>query len=457
VKPSAIEFKAKSEVQSAFPIFAPKAIKMTNFVEELRWRGMLHDIMPNTEEKLNAGMTSGYIGFDPTADSLHVGHLTQIMTLIHFQRAGHKPYALVGGATGMVGDPSGKSAERNLLTTESLAHNLSGIKAQLGKFLTFGEAGNDAVMVNNADWFQHFSFLDFIRDVGKHITVNYMMAKDSVKKRLDGEGGAGLSFTEFSYQLIQGYDFYYLWKNHNCMVQMGGSDQWGNIVTGTELIRRKESGTAYAITTQLIKKADGTKFGKTESGAVWLDEAKTSPYKFYQFWLNATDDDVKKWIRIFTLKTKEEIEALEAAHDLAPHLRVLQKALAEDITVRTHSEEALETAIKTSEFLFGNGSLAFFSTLTDEQVMEIFEGIPQYKVAKADLDAGIDASSLLAENTNVFASKGEAKKLIQGGGVSLNKEKITAPTTVFNSDNLLNDKYMIIQKGKKNYFLIEAE
>ncbi|MBG6236405.1 tyrosyl-tRNA synthetase [Pedobacter sp. CAN_A7] len=430
---------------------------MTNFVEELRWRGMLHDIMPNTEEKLNEGMTSGYIGFDPTADSLHVGHLTQIMTLIHFQRAGHKPYALVGGATGMVGDPSGKSAERNLLTTESLAHNLSGIKAQLSKFLTFGEASNDAVMVNNADWFQHFSFLDFIRDVGKHITVNYMMAKDSVKKRLDGEGGAGLSFTEFSYQLIQGYDFYYLWKNHNCMVQMGGSDQWGNIVTGTELIRRKESGTAYAITTQLIKKADGTKFGKTESGAVWLDAVKTSPYKYYQFWLNATDDDVKKWIRIFTLKTREEIEALEAAHEQAPHLRVLQKALAEDITVRTHSEAALETAIKTSEFLFGNGSLAFFSTLTNEQVLEIFEGIPQFKIDKTELAAGIDASTLLAEKTNVFASKGEAKKLILGGGVSLNKEKIAAPTTIYNTGSLLNNKYLIVQKGKKNYFLIEAE
>ncbi|WP_432709082.1 tyrosine--tRNA ligase [Pedobacter sp.] len=430
---------------------------MTNFVEELRWRGMLHDIMPNTEEKLNAGMTSGYIGFDPTADSLHVGHLTQIMTLIHFQRAGHKPYALVGGATGMVGDPSGKSAERNLLTTESIAHNLSGIKAQLSKFLTFGETNNDAVMVNNADWFEHFSFLDFIRDVGKHITVNYMMAKDSVKKRLAGEGGAGLSFTEFSYQLIQGYDFYYLWKNYNCVVQMGGSDQWGNIVTGTELIRRMESGTAYALTTQLIKKADGTKFGKTESGAVWLDETKTSPYKFYQFWLNASDEDVKKWIRIFTLKTKEEIEALEAEHDLAPHLRVLQKALAEDITVRTHSEAALETAIKTSEFLFGNGSLAFFATLSDEQVMEIFEGIPQYKIAKSELAEGLDASTLLAEKTNVFSSKGEAKKLIQGGGVSLNKEKIATPTTVFTTDSLLNQKYLIVQKGKKNYFLIVAE
>ena len=440
-----------------FLIFAPKGIKMTNFVEELRWRGMLHDIMPNTEEKLKAGMTSGYIGFDPTADSLHVGHLTQIMTLIHFQRAGHKPYALVGGATGMVGDPSGKSAERNLLTTESLAHNLAGIKAQLSKFLTFGESNNDAVMVNNADWFQSFNFLDFIRDVGKHITVNYMMAKDSVKKRLDGESGAGLSFTEFSYQLIQGYDFYYLWKNHNCMVQMGGSDQWGNIVTGTELIRKKDSGTAYAITTQLIKKADGTKFGKTESGAVWLDPAKTSPYKYYQFWLNATDDDVKKWIRIFTLKNKEEIEALEEEHNKAPHLRVLQKALAEDITVRTHSEAALETAIKTSEFLFGNGSLAFFATLTDEQVMEIFEGIQQFKINRTELDAGIDASTLLAEKTSVFASKGEAKKLIQGGGVSLNKEKIAGPTDVITADNLLNEKYLIIQKGKKNYFLIEVE
>jgi tyrosyl-tRNA synthetase len=443
--------------QQAFPIFASKGIKMTNFVEELRWRGMLHDIMPNTEEKLKEGMTSGYIGFDPTADSLHVGHLTQIMTLIHFQRAGHKPYALVGGATGMVGDPSGKSAERNLLTTESLAHNLSGIKAQLSKFLTFGEASNDAVMVNNADWFQHFNFLDFIRDVGKHITVNYMMAKDSVKKRLDGEGGAGLSFTEFSYQLIQGYDFYYLWKNHNCMVQMGGSDQWGNIVTGTELIRRKDSGTAYAITTQLIKKADGTKFGKTESGAVWLDPAKTSPYKYYQFWLNATDDDVKKWIRIFTLKTKEEIETLELEHDQAPHLRILQKALAEDITVRTHSEAALETAIKTSEFLFGNGSLAFFATLSDQQVLEIFEGIPQFKIARTALAEGIDASTLLAESTSIFASKGEAKKLIQGGGVSLNKEKIAGPTTVFNLDDLLNNRYLIVQKGKKNYFLIEVE
>lgn len=430
---------------------------MTNFVEELRWRGMLHDIMPNTEEKLKEGMTSAYIGFDPTADSLHVGHLTQIMTLIHFQRAGHKPYALVGGATGMVGDPSGKSAERNLLTPELLEHNLSGLKSQLSKFLTFGENTNDAVMVNNADWFKDFNFLDFIRDVGKHITVNYMMAKDSVKKRLEGDGGAGLSFTEFSYQLIQGYDFYYLWKNHNCMIQMGGSDQWGNIVTGTELIRRKDSGTAYAITTQLIKKADGTKFGKTESGAVWLDPLKTSPYKYYQFWLNASDDDVKKWIRIFTLKTQEEIESLEFEHNAAPHLRILQKALAEDITVRTHSEAALETAIKTSDFLFGNGSLDFFSTLSNEQVLEIFEGIPQYEVSRAELEQGIDASTLLAEKTKVFASKGEAKKLIQGGGVSFNKEKIKDPSTVYQIGNLLNDSFFIVQKGKKNYFLIIAK
>jgi len=430
---------------------------MTNFVEELRWRGMLHDIMPNTEEKLNEGMTAGYIGFDPTADSLHVGHLTQIMTLIHFQRAGHKPYALVGGATGMVGDPSGKSDERNLLTDETLAKNLQGIKDQLSRFLNFGDTGNDAVMVNNADWLKDYHFLDFIRDIGKHITVNYMMAKDSVKKRLEGDGGAGLSFTEFCYQLIQGYDFYYLWKNNNCLLQMGGSDQWGNIVTGTELIRRKDSGTAYAITTQLIKKADGTKFGKTESGAVWLDAAKTSPYKFYQFWLNASDDDVKKWIRIFTLKTKAEIEALEVAHDAAPHLRILQKALAEDITIKVHSEEALETAIKTSEFLFGNGSLEFFATLNNEQVMEIFEGIPQYQIAKTDLENGLDASTLLAEQTKIFTSKGEAKKLIQGGGVSMNKEKIKDGSTVYHTANLLNNRFLIVQKGKKNYFLIIAD
>jgi len=428
---------------------------MTNFVEELRWRGMLHDIMPNTEEKLNEGMTSGYIGFDPTADSLHVGHLTQIMTLIHFQNAGHKPFALVGGATGMVGDPSGKSDERNLQTPEMVEHNLAGMKRQLAKFLKFEDEGNGAVMVNNADWFKNMNFLDFIRDVGKHITVNYMMAKDSVKKRLEGD--TGMSFTEFCYQLVQGYDFYYLWKNKNCLVQMGGSDQWGNIVTGTELIRRKSSGTAYAITTQLIKKADGTKFGKTESGAIWLDAEKTSPYKFYQFWLNASDDDVKKWIRIFTLKTQSDIEALEAEHDAAPHLRVLQKALAEDITVKTHSADALETAIKTSEFLFGNGSLEFLKSLSDNQVLEMFEGIPQFKISKSELAEGIDAATLLAEKTAVFPSKGEAKKLIQGGGVSVNKEKIADANQVFNSENLINEKFIVVQKGKKNYFLLIAE
>ena len=428
---------------------------MTNFVEELRWRGMLQDIMPGTEEKLNEGMTSGYIGFDPTADSLHVGHLTQIMTLIHFQRAGHKPYALVGGATGMVGDPSGKSDERNLQTEDMVEHNLAGMRKQLSKFLTFEETGNGAVMVNNADWFKDMNLFTFIRDVGKHITVNYMMAKDSVKRRLEGD--SGLSFTEFCYQLIQGFDFYYLWKHHNCLVQMGGSDQWGNIVTGTELIRRKDAGTAFAVTTKLIKKADGTKFGKTESGAVWLAPEKTSPYKFYQFWLNASDDDTKKWIRIFTLKTKEEIEALEVEHDAAPHLRILQKALAEDITVRTHSEEALETAIKTSEFLFGNGSLDFFKTLNETQVLEIFEGIPQFEISKEELILGIDAATLLAEKSAVLASKGEAKKLIQGGGVSVNREKLKDASEVIGSAHLLNDQFIIVQKGKKNYFLLTVK
>ncbi len=428
---------------------------MKNFVEELRWRGMLHDIMPNTEEKLKEGMTSGYIGFDPTADSLHVGHLTQIMTLIHFQNAGHKPFALVGGATGMVGDPSGKSDERNLQTPEMIEHNLKGMKKQLAKFLTFEDAGNGAVMVNNADWFKDMNLFTFIRDVGKHITVNYMMAKDSVKRRLEGD--SGLSFTEFCYQLIQGYDFYYLWKNNNCLVQMGGSDQWGNIVTGTELIRRKDSGTAYAITTQLIKKADGTKFGKTESGAVWLDPEKTSPYKFYQFWLKASDDDVKKWIRIFTLKSKEEIEALEAEHDTAPHLRILQKALAEEITIKTHSAEALETAIKTSEFLFGNSSLEFLSTLDEKSVLEIFEGVSQFTVSKSDLENGIDVATLLAEKTNVFPSKGEVKKTIQGGGLSINKIKVSEILQTYSSTDLINDKFVIVQKGKRNYFLIIAE
>jgi len=423
-----------------------------NFVEELRWRGMLHDIMPGTEEELMRKMTSGYIGFDPTADSLHVGHLTQIMTLIHFQRAGHKPYALVGGATGMVGDPSGKSAERNLLSEDTLNHNVSCLEEQLKKFLDFDCGANSAEMVNNFDWFKNFSFLDFIRDVGKHITVNYMMAKDSVRKRLEGE--TGMSFTEFSYQLVQGYDFYYLWKEKNCQVQMGGSDQWGNIVTGTELIRRKGSGSAFGITTQLIKKADGTKFGKTESGAVWLNPTRTSPYKFYQFWLNASDDDAKSWIRIFTLKTREELEALELEHNAAPHLRTLQKALAKDITIRTHSAEALETALKTSDFLFGNGSLEFLSGLDHDAVMDVFDGIPKFSISREELMAGINATDLLAEKASVFPSKGEARKMIQGGGVSINKEKITDAAKLFNSDDLISSNYLVVQKGKKNYFLL---
>ncbi len=426
-----------------------------NFVEELKWRGMLHDIMPGTEDQLNKEMTAGYIGFDPTADSLHVGHLVQVMTLIHFQHAGHKPYALVGGATGMVGDPSGKSEERNLLNEETLQHNVDCIKKQLSNFLDFSsDAANAAVMVNNYDWFKSFSFLDFIRDVGKHITVNYMMAKDSVKKRLEGD--TGMSFTEFSYQLVQGYDFYYLWKNHQCLVQMGGSDQWGNIVTGTEFIRRKDAGTAFAMTTQLIKKADGTKFGKTESGAVWLDPKKTSPYKFYQFWLNTSDADAKNYIRIFTLLDKEYIEKLEVEHDAAPHLRILQKAIANDITTRVHGAEALEMAIKTSEFLFGAGDLSFLQSLKEQEIIEVFEGLPQFEISKADLAQGINIIDLLAEKSKVFPSKGEAKKMIVGGGVSLNKEKINNVELIVTDKDLILGKYLVPQKGKKNYYLLLA-
>lgn len=423
-----------------------------SFVEELRWRGMLQDIMPGTEDLLNKEKVAGYIGFDPTGDSLHVGHLTQIMTLIHFQNAGHKPVALVGGATGMIGDPSFKSAERNLLDEATLQHNVACLKKQLGKFLEFGEGENDAKMVNNYDWFKDFKFLDFIRDIGKMITVNYMMAKDSVRKRLEGDNG--LSFTEFTYQLIQGYDFYYLWKHHNCKVQMGGSDQWGNIVTGSEMIRRQDQGTAYAITTQLIKKADGQKFGKTESGAVWLDPKKTSPYKYYQFWLNTSDDDAKNWIKIFTLKTQQEIEAIIAEHDAAPHLRIVQKALAKDITIRTHSEEAYETAIKTSEFLFGNGSLDFLNNLDHEAVLEVFEGIPQFSVPRNELTTGMNILDLLAVHTQVFPSKGEARKMLQGGGVSINRQKATDTEQVISENHLVNNRYIIAQRGKKNYYLI---
>ncbi len=426
-----------------------------NFVEELRWRGMLHDIMPGTEELLNKGMAAGYIGFDPTADSLHVGSLAQIMNLIHFQRAGHKPFALVGGATGMVGDPSGKSAERNLLSEEDLNHNLQGIKKQLEKFLDFDCGASSAQMVNNYDWFKNFTFLNFIRDVGKHITVNYMMAKDSVKNRIGGD--TGMSFTEFTYQLVQGYDFYYLWKNHNCAIQMGGSDQWGNIVTGTELIRRKDGGEAFAITTQLIKKADGSKFGKTEGGNIWLDPEKTSSYKFYQFWLNTSDEDAKSYVRIFTLFDQQTIESLEAEQDAAPHLRMLQKALAKDITMRVHGEVEYEKAIKSSEFLFGNVSIEFLTELNDAEVLGLFEGMPSFNISLGDLQRGINVVDLLAAHTSVFPSKGEAKKMILGGGAAINKLKVLSPDDIYQRDDLINDKYIVAQKGKKNYFLIIAE
>jgi tyrosyl-tRNA synthetase len=423
-----------------------------NFVEEMRWRGMLHDMMPGTEELLNQKCIAGYIGFDPTADSLHVGHLMQIMTLIHFQKAGHKPYALVGGATGMVGDPSGKSAERNLLDEASLNHNVTCIHAQLEKFLDFDCGENSAMMVNNYEWFKNMSFLDFIRDIGKHITVNYMMAKDSVKRRLDGE--MGLSFTEFTYQLVQGYDFYYLWKNLGIKIQMGGSDQWGNIVTGTELIRRKSAGEAFALTTCLIKKSDGSKFGKTESGAIWLDPTKTSPYKFYQFWLNAADDDAKSWIRIFTLLTKQEIESIENEHMNAPHLRILQKSLAKDITIRVHGDKEYNNALSASEILFGNATKDAFSALDEKTFLDIFEGVPQFTITRTEFENGIPVIDLLAEKTQVFSSKGEARKMLQGGGVSINKLKVDDLNGLVNADQLINSKYLIIQRGKKNYYLI---
>ncbi|OAQ42189.1 tyrosine--tRNA ligase [Pedobacter psychrophilus] len=423
-----------------------------NFVEELRWRGLLHDIMPGTEEELAKGMASGYIGFDPTADSLHVGSLLQIFTLIRFQKAGHKPFALVGGATGMVGDPSGKSQERNLLSEDILDKNLKGIQTQLERFLDFNCGLNSAEIVNNYDWFKNYSFLDFIRDAGKHITVNYMMSKDSVKKRLESE--VGMSFTEFSYQLIQGYDFYYLWKNKNCVLQMGGSDQWGNIVTGTEFIRRKGGGQAFALTSPLIKKSDGTKFGKSEGGNVWLDAKKTSPYQFYQFWLNASDDDAANYIKIFTFFNQQEIENLIAEHAEAPHQRALQKALAKDITQRVHGDEALETALKTTDFLFGNGSLDFLKSLDDESVLTVFEGITQFTILKAEFEAGYDALTLLADKTSIFPSKGESKKMIVGGGVSINRDKVPNPEKIFISSDLINGKFLVVQKGKKNYFLV---
>lgn len=429
-----------------------------NFVEELRWRGMLHDIMPGTEEMMKKEMASGYIGFDPTADSLHIGHLVQIMTLLQFQQCGHKPYALVGGATGMVGDPSGKSAERNLLSEDALRHNESCVKKQLEKFLDFSSGtANSAEMVNNYDWFKEFTFLDFIREVGKHITIKYMMAKDSVQKRLE----TGLSFTEFTYQLVQGYDFYWLYKNKNCKLQMGGSDQWGNIVTGTELIRRKVDGEAYALTTQLIKKADGTKFGKTEGGNVWLDPKKTSPYKFYQYWLNISDEDAINFIKIFTQFSKEEIEALLVEHNKAPHQRVLQTALAKDITIRVHSQQDFDVAVKASSALFGNLFIEL-QNLSEDTFLSVVESIPVIRTKWEILNSlplVVDLVSNLTEN-KIFTSKSEARKMITGGGLSISKQKVTSVDQKLNTITdfpLIHRKYLLVQKGKKNYYLIIVE
>ena len=418
-----------------------------NFVEELKWRGMIHDIMPGTQEQFEKEMTSAYIGFDPTADSLHIGSLVQIMILVHLQRCGHKPFALVGGATGMVGDPSGKSKERNLLDEKTLSHNLVCVQKQLEKFLDFNCGENSAEVVNNYDWFKEFNFLEFIRDVGKHIPVNYMMAKDSVKSRLE----SGMSFTEFSYQLVQGYDFYWLWKHKNCKVQLGGSDQWGNIVTGTELIRRKGEGKAFAVTTPLIKKADGGKFGKTETGNIWLDKTKTSPYKFYQFWINSSDEDSKNYIKIFTLKSQEEIKHLTTEHEDAPHLRILQKAIAEEVTTRVHSSEDLDIAIKASNILFGKSTADDLKSLDEETFLSVFEGVPQFEISKSNLP--VDVLDLVAEKTYIFSSKGEARRMIKSNAISINKQKITADFQISKS-NLLNEKYILVQKGKKNYFLI---
>ncbi|MFN5878495.1 MAG: tyrosine--tRNA ligase [Flavobacteriales bacterium] len=424
----------------------------TNFIEELKWRGMVHDIMPGIEDALNKNVSAGYIGFDPTADSLHVGHLVQIMTLVHFQRAGHKPYALVGGATGMVGDPSGKSAERNLLDADTLNHNVKCVKEQLEKFLDFNSGSNSAEMVNNYDWFKDMSFLDFIRDVGKHITVNYMMSKDSVKKRLE----TGMSFTEFSYQLVQGYDFYHLNKHKNCIVQMGGSDQWGNIVTGTELIRRKSGGEAYAVTTPLIKKADGTKFGKTEGGSVWLDPEKTSPYEFYQFWLNSSDADSGNYIRIFTLRGKEEIEALEKEHAEAPHLRILQKAIAEDITKRVHGAEALKTAIAASNILFGKSTADDLRLLSEKDFFSVFDGVPQATVARGEFGSSMSIIDALAAKTGFLSSNGEARRELKANAISVNKEKVSEDF-MLTSDHLINNKYVLLGKGKKNNYILIVE
>lgn len=428
---------------------------MNNLIEELRWRGMIQDIIPGTEEQLQKEMTAGYIGFDPTADSLHIGSLVPILVLVHMQKAGHKPVALVGGATGMVGDPTGKSEERVLLSEEILQHNLEGVKKQLERFLDFDSSKtNAAEIVNNYDWFKGFSFLNFIRDVGKHITVNYMMAKDSVKKRLESE--TGMSFTEFTYQLVQGYDFYYLYKNKNCKLQMGGSDQWGNIVTGTELIRRKAGGEAFAFTCPLITKADGGKFGKTEKGNIWLDPNRTSPYQFYQFWLNTADSDAERYIKIFTFLSKEETEQLISEHRQAPHLRNLQKRLAKEITCFIHGEKEYAFAVKASELLFGNASAEVLQSLNEKQLLQVMEGVPQVEVSFSQLKEGINIVNFLAD-TKIFPSKGEARKMVQSGGVSLNKEKVTGIDFIVNTDKLVNEKYILVQKGKKNYWLAKAK
>ena len=419
---------------------------------------MVHTMMPGTEELLEKEMVTAYVGIDPTADSLHIGHLCGIMMLRHFQRCGHKPLALVGGATGMIGDPSGKSAERNLLDEETLRHNQECIKRQLGKFLDFeSDAPNRAELVNNYDWMKDFTFLDFARTIGKHITVNYMMAKDSVQKRLNGEARDGLSFTEFTYQLLQGYDFLHLYETKNCKLQMGGSDQWGNITTGAELIRRTNGGEVFALTCPLITKADGGKFGKTESGNIWLDARYTSPYKFYQFWLNVSDEDAKRYIKIFTSLSKDEIDDLVAEHEQAPHLRALQKRLAKEVTILVHSEEDYNAAVEASGILFGNATSEALKKLDENTLLSVFEGVPQFEVAKSDIEAGIKAVDLFAEKAAVFASKGEMRKLVQGGGVSLNKEKLAAFDQTVTSADLLNGKYLLVQRGKKNYYLVIAK
>jgi len=428
-----------------------------NFVEELKWRGMIHDIMPGTEELLKKEKTSGYIGFDPTADSLHIGHMVQVMLLVHFQRTGHTPIALVGGATGMIGDPSGKSEERNLLDEPSLRKNQEAIKKQLSKFLDFqSDTENRAVIVNNYDWMKEYSFLDFIRDIGKHITVNYMMSKDSVKKRIGSDSKEGMSFTEFSYQLVQGTDFLHLFNKFNCKLQMGGSDQWGNIVTGTELIRRKAGGEAFALTCPLITKSDGSKFGKTESGNVWLDPEKTSPYHFYQFWLNVSDEDAAKYIKIFTILPQEEIEKIISDHDKAPHERILQKRLAEEVTVMVHSRSEYEGAVEASQILFGKGTTESLKKMSENTFLSVFEGVPVFDIKMGILLKGVTVADLCTEHTQVFASKGELRRLVQGGGFSINKEKIDNPDAHVQVESLLNNKYLLLQKGKKNYYLIRV-